>query len=890
MPRLSVVFSFYLCITCMNGQALTSTVAGGTIQSGISAQNANIGVVQGLAIDSPGNVVFCETSRNVIRRIDTNGTIETIAGTGVSGYAGDGGPAAKALLFAPAYPSFDSQGNLYFADVSNYRIRKIDTTGVITTVIGTGIANQFGFSFYPYPQVAGLDIPSAVGIITGLAIDGVDNLYWAEVAPDNVRIRRLTTTGDIQLVAGGFTSSVNIAVSQSGQVYAEDETVFDERSSIEQVNPDGTHTVIATATQGLEASLATDSSGNVYFIGLQNAYEIERLAPDGTVTIVAGGCCGPPVNGPISQATFVAPSAIAVDAHGNIFFADGGLARIGELTANGNVQILAGLTPAAAPDGAPALASWFIEPSSIALGPDGTVYVAETAACTVRKIGSDQTVRTAAGTGTCIAGAPALNGTAVSTALQSVYSIAVDQQGVLYIAQDSGILEVGTNGIVSELYPNLSFSMFTRLAISENTALGANVLLVLDPEQRCNGLLLSEIGCVFEIGLDGSGGFGNVAWPSIVGEYIPIAIGASASNLTFYVGTNNGLVYQFDSTNPMFAPLPGTGYGSAIASLAVSPSGTVWLADGFGQMFENIAGLPLHTVFASSGGLSGDGGPPVAATYNSPTSLAFATNGDLYFLDQGNNRVRKFSAPPVRAAPVIASGGIVNSASILPGPIAPGELISIYGSNFRVINGLQTSAVQNNSLPKVLGNVRVLFDATPGAITALTANQVNVFVPYFVAGSLGGPINVTVEMDGVQSAPVSVQVVSSAPGFFSVNGSGSGQGAILNQDSSVNSSGNPAFRGSVISLFGTGEGLTNPALPDGALSVATPYSMPISPVTVTIGGIPAIVQYAGAAPGLATGVLQINAVIPMSVSPGDVPISVTIGQVTTARQVTVAVQ
>jgi uncharacterized protein (TIGR03437 family) len=133
-------------------------------------------------------------------------------------------------------------------------------------------------------------------------------------------------------------------------------------------------------------------------------------------------------------------------------------------------------------------------------------------------------------------------------------------------------------------------------------------------------------------------------------------------------------------------------------------------------------------------------------------------------------------------------------------------------------------------------------------------------------------------------------VASSAFGLSTTDASGSGQGAILNQDGTYNSKSNPAARGSVVSLFGTGEGVTAPALPDGALVISTPYSTTQLPVAVTFGGETAQVQYAGAAPYLPTGVFQINAAIRMDVAPGDVPITVSIGGISTTRTVTVAVE
>lgn len=204
-------------------------------------------------------------------------------------------------------------------------------------------------------------------------------------------------------------------------------------------------------------------------------------------------------------------------------------------------------------------------------------------------------------------------------------------------------------------------------------------------------------------------------------------------------------------------------------------------------------------------------------------------------LDPYAARVRRIHGSPPTTPPAISAGGVVNAASLTGGAVAPGELISIFGSNFGP-PGLDVAAPQNNVIPDALNNVHVYFGSghAEGRITARTPNQINVFVPYGLAG--GTSTQITVDVDTVLSQPVTVPVASSAFGLSTADGSGSGQGAILNQDGSYNSASNPAAPGSVVTLFGTGEGVTTPALPDGALEISTPYSTTGAPVTVAFGG------------------------------------------------------
>jgi len=250
--------------------------------------------------------------------------------------------------------------------------------------------------------------------------------------------------------------------------------------------------------------------------------------------------------------------------------------------------------------------------------------------------------------------------------------------------------------------------------------------------------------------------------------------------------------------------------------------------------------------------------------------------------------VRRIHGLPPIAKPVISPGGIVNALSYTGTAIAPGELISIFGSNFGP-SGLDVYRLQNNFVPAALNNVHVYFSSAQqeGRITARTPNQINVFVPYWISPLTS--VQVTVDVDGVTSDPVTVPVAPSAFGLATHDGSGSGQGAILNQDGSLNSHANPASRGTIVTMFGTGEGVTTPALPDGALVISTPYPKP-GVVTVAFENQNAEIKYAGAAPFLPTGILQINARIPTGVAPGDVPIKVSIDGISTTRTVTVSVR
>jgi uncharacterized protein (TIGR03437 family) len=167
-----------------------------------------------------------------------------------------------------------------------------------------------------------------------------------------------------------------------------------------------------------------------------------------------------------------------------------------------------------------------------------------------------------------------------------------------------------------------------------------------------------------------------------------------------------------------------------------------------------------------------------------------------------------------------------------------------------------------------------------------SATQIGVVAPYSIAGS---NVQVFVQYQGQTSAPVTLPVAPVAPALFTQDSSGKGQAAASNQDGTLNGASHPAKVGSYISLWLTGAGHTNPAGVDG-MPGAAPLPKPVAPVAVTIGGQVAVVQYAGQAPSVVAGVMQINAQIPSGIQAGNaVPVVVQVGSVSTQAGVTVAV-
>lgn len=220
----------------------------------------------------------------------------------------------------------------------------------------------------------------------------------------------------------------------------------------------------------------------------------------------------------------------------------------------------------------------------------------------------------------------------------------------------------------------------------------------------------------------------------------------------------------------------------------------------------------------------------------------------------------------------VVSEGVLNGGSLLPGPVAPGEVITIMGSAIG---------------PPTFTDPNITFDGLRAPLLYASANQVNAVVPFGIAGRTA----VAVDIANSSGPPISIVISAApaAPAIFTLTGNGAGPGAILNQDSTVNSPDNPALRGSIIVIFATGAGQTDPPGEDETFPLAV-LPKPLLPVAVTVGGEAAEILYAGAAPTLISGVLQVNCRVPVQIAPGNaVPVVLKVGD-QDSPPVTVAVR
>jgi uncharacterized protein (TIGR03437 family) len=351
------------CLTapawCQVPSYAISTIAGngtaGYSGDGGAATSAELDNPRGIVTDPAGNVYFCDFTNNRVRKIATNGTITTVAGTGIGGYNGDNIQGTAAQLNQPYRVALDPAGNLYIADPGNNRIRKLAPNGIITTVAGNGSAN--------YSGDGGPATSAALDYAEDAVVDVFGNIFIADSA-NNV-IRKVSTSGIITTVAGnGYAAGTGNG------------------------NYTGDGGLATHATLYNPVSIAVDPAGDI-FISDQLNNVIREVNTSGIINTVAGtgtfafGGDG----GPAIKAEFGYPAGVALDAAGNLYIVDVNNDRLRVMLTNGNIATVAGNGNAGfGGDGGPATSAELNAPRSVAVGTFGDVYIADFSNNRVRQL------------------------------------------------------------------------------------------------------------------------------------------------------------------------------------------------------------------------------------------------------------------------------------------------------------------------------------------------------------------------------------------------------------------------------------------------------------------------------------------------------------------------
>lgn len=324
---------------------------------------------------------------------------------------------------------------------------------------------------------------------------------------------------------------------------------------------------------------------------------------------------------------------------------------------------------------------------------------------------------------------------------------------------------------------------------------------------------------------------------------------------------------------------------SVLPSMSLTPSAPTIAAGQKQQFSANVLNTPNTAVrwllSAPIGSIDSTG------FYTAPTQLDAPVNVTVLARSFANPNATASAAVAIQPPPVsFTAAGVTNAASFQNGPVAPGEIVTIFGTRLGPLSlaGLQLDA--NGLVSTNIGDTQVFFDGIAAPLIYTLSGQLSAVVPYEVAGKTS--TNVQVRHAGSTSPIINIPVTDAAPALFTYYSSGSGPGAIVNQDGLINTAQFAAPPNSIVLLFGTGEGQTSPKGVDGSVPTKV-FPKPVLPVTVQIDGKNADVLYAGIAPGDVSGVLQINARIPPDARPGNLPVVVTVGNRSSRPDVTLNV-
>lgn len=364
--------------------------------------------------------------------------------------------------------------------------------------------------------------------------------------------------------------------------------------------------------------------------------------------------------------------------------------------------------------------------------------------------------------------------------------------------------------------------------------------------------------------------------------YLPVTLNVTAANSAITLSASSA---SFNvQAGSMSIP------GAQSIQVTSSTTGT---SVPFTASFVPSSGGNFVTVTPSSGNTPGTLTLSVNAAVSSTLSAGTYT-GNVQ-VSSGTGAIQSVKVTLVvspAGTPVVLS--INSAASLQPGAVAPGEIITLFGNGIGPATpetGTSFSPTASGTVPTTLVNVTVTFNNVPAPLIFVAPGQINAIVPYEVAGQTSVPVVVT--NNGTTSATFTVPVTAVAPSIFALSQNGNGQGAILNSDASINGTSNPAAPGSIISIYATGEGQLVPAGTTGCITGGTlPLPKPVASVSVTIGGEQATsIAYAGEAPDSVCGLIQINATLPSDLSAGAQPVVLTFGTSTNSGQaITVAVK
>ncbi|MEO8657374.1 MAG: hypothetical protein ABI693_02845 [Bryobacteraceae bacterium] len=753
----------------------------------------------------------------------TSFSLSTIAG---GPEAGDGRAATAALLRLPNGVAADAFGNVIIADSAMHRVRKVSLDGRITTIAGTGTPGFSGDG--AAATSARLNTPYGVATEPGGAV------IVADLA--NKRVRRIDYSGKISTVAGGGSTVAgevaipaleaqleaprNVAVDSSGNIYVSDfyghsvykVTPFGMLLRVAGTGQSGSvgDVGIAQRTQlSYPAGIAISSTGVLYIAdtGSRSIKMVERggisalpwtfaqplgLSMNGSVLLISDklGTGAPPL---VSTIRLVHAVDAVVGLAGRLIYSDGKAvwAQSGD---SDPVPFAGGPDSGGYGDDGPATAAYLGVPAAVALDGRGGFLIADWQESRVRYVDAKGIIHTAVG---------------ASAGLSSPRGVASLPAGGV-IVSDAGhnrVVDIGASG---EVTSSAEFNVPDKIARHPD----GRLCVAVTGEDR--------IACRTADG----------TWATFATVPAPRGLAADTAGNFYTVSARQ--VLRVEAGGSIATVLSGGPVIDPVA-VAVDPAGNLFVADTGAHTVWMVSASGTVQPIAGIGqaGFTEETGPASSNALDTPSDVAVLADGSLLVCDAFNGRVRRLSANVVAPPPLLTA--LVNAASRLEGPLAPGELIVV---------------------PSPDAAAEIFFDGSPASVIDANPEHLMVQVPLTLVP--GSTTHVEIRGSGQASVTLNYPVVSHALGLFAVGN----RAFAVHQDGAFNSIGSPARQNMIVSVFGTG---------DGVMDV---------PLGFRIAGVDAEILYAGPAPGL-TGIFQINARIPGGFLPsGPLTVLATAGEAT----------
>ncbi|GAB4369835.1 MAG: hypothetical protein OHK0021_12760 [Bryobacter sp.] len=795
---------------------------------------------------------------------------------------GDAGAAREASLRFVQGLAVAANGDVYLADADDHRVRVIRAaSGLIETVAGDGFPGTGARLNTPF----------------GLALTASGELIIADLG--NAQIRRLNADGSLTNLPGpAYVAPRNVVAAPAGRIYVSDFGA----NRVYRIEADGRHFALPPPTPNFSApaGLALDPAGNLYIADSGNG-RVLRYSNQGVYTEFAATLGNPtglawhntgallitdargdfltrqPANGEATRLP-LGGRDVATDSSGNVYTAQGAWVR--KLSANGLLEILTDPRyQTFRGENVAALQARLHLPTGLAKDSQGNVYFCDTGNHRVRVVRNDGRIATVAGTGE--PGFAGDGGPGVRAQLNTPTALAVDSFDNLYIADtlNHRVRVLSSSGVLRTVAGNGRAEFSLDGLPPTEAALSLPSGLAVDAEGR---ILVAERGAHrvrrFTLAgrietLVGSGVRGPAAetdQATIATFNEPTALALDGEGRLYIVDRANLAIRRFDPTTGRLSTL--LGQLADPAGLAVAADGTLYYAEARRHTVSRWqAGAPpvLLAGRAGENGLNAEAGEALALTLNEPTGLLLLNSHTLVLADRLNHRLRLLTGPPpapagsevpIEPAPV-RQYLLTHAATFAPSPLVPGLLMTLFTPPLA------------NPISAVIE-----IDGFPAPISFRGAGQVNFQVPYAVAGRSAAPL--TLRHAGAEVHREVVMLAAAAPGLFT-NGP-NGEALAVLPNGALNGPANPARAGDILTLYGTGDGLR---------TVRNGQEVPFQTVSVTLGGQPAEVLYAGAAPGF-PGLLQLNVKVPELAlrETGAVPIQLRVGTATSPTGTTIVLR